>query len=178
MDNFTIRPATPADIPAVRALVESAYRGDDARQGWTHEADLLGGQRIDEEGLAELIADPKHRLLLGFEGDRLVATVNVSRDTVYAHLGLLSVDPRLQAGGYGRRMIAAAEDEARAMGCRMIEMDVIRQRTELVAYYMRRGYASTGERRAFPYDDPRFGLPSVADLEFIVLEKELYPDDD
>ena len=179
MDALFIRPATPADIPAARTLIESAYRGDDARQGWTHEADLLGGQRIDEDGLARLIADPQEHLLLGFDGSRMVATVNVSnKDGPYAYLGLLSVDPRLQTGGHGRRMIAAAEDKAREIGCRFIEMTVIRQRSELIAYYVRRGYHLTGETRPFPYDDEKFGLPNRPDLIFEVLEKALYPDED
>lgn len=179
MDDFVIRKATPADIPAARALIETAYRGDDARQGWTHEADMLGGQRVDEAGLARFIADPREHLLLGFAGDRLVATVNITDKVgAYAYLGLLSVDPRLQAGGFGRRMIAAGEDKARDIGCRYIEMTVIRQRTELIAYYQRRGYHLTGETRPFPYDDETFGLPTRPDLIFEVLEKELYPEAD
>jgi hypothetical protein len=47
------------------------------------------------------------------------------------------------------------------------------QRTELIAWYERCGYARTGERRAFPYGDARFGLPKRDDLEFEVLRKAL-----
>jgi GNAT superfamily N-acetyltransferase len=87
------------------------------------------------------------------------------------YLGLLTVEPTLQAAGLGRRLIAAAEDCARAFGAKAMEMTVIASRGELIAYYERRGYALTGERRPFPLDDPRFGLPKTRDLEFVVLEK-------
>jgi len=52
-------------------------------------------------------------------------------------------------------------------------MTVIRQRPELIAWYERRGYRLTGERRSFPYGDERFGQPNRDDLEFVVLEKTL-----
>ena len=54
-----------------------------------------------------------------------------------------------------------------------MEMTVIANRGELIAWYERRGYVLTGERRPFPLDDPRFGLPKTRDLAFVVLEKPL-----
>jgi GNAT superfamily N-acetyltransferase len=173
--DIVIREAAPGDIPAAHRLIESAYRGDAARQGWTHEADMLEGQRTDPEAIAGLIADPKEHLLLAFDGEAAVASVNISHnDATHAYLGLLAVDPARQAGGLGRRMIAAAEDLARGgLGCVFMEMMVIRQREALIAYYERRGYSRTGEDRPFPYADTRFGLPTRPDLVFEVLEKRL-----
>ena len=55
MTDPTIRPATAADIPALHALIESAYRGEVSRAGWTTEADLLDGQRTDPDDLADNI---------------------------------------------------------------------------------------------------------------------------
>jgi ribosomal protein S18 acetylase RimI-like enzyme len=170
-----IRRALPGDVDAAVRLVESAYRGDAARRGWTHEADMLGGQRTDREAIAEIIADPQQSLLLLFDGEALVGSVCVSAVGHGAcYLGLLSVDPHRQAGGLGRRLIDAAEAEARGrFAARSMEMTVIRQREELIAYYERRGYRRTGEARPFPYGDTRFGLPTRGDLEFEVLEKAL-----
>jgi len=169
------RPATLADIPALHRLVERAYRGDTARKGWTHEADLLGGQRTDVEALSDMIADPMQRILLAIGADGLVGCVQVSQknaDTAY--LGLLSVDPDVQAGGLGKALIDAAERTAQAeFSASTIEMTVITQRSELIAYYERRGYALTGETRPFPHDDERFGLPVTRDLSFVVLAKAL-----
>jgi len=170
-----VRPATATDVPALLALVQSAYRGDKARHGWTHEADLLDGQRIDADALASIIADDIHRILLALDQDALVGCVQISRiDQGRAYLGLLAVDPLRQAGGLGRLLISAAERAAAELfGATSIEMTVIRQRAELIGWYQRRGYRVTGESRPFPYGDERFGLPRVADLDFAVLVKTL-----
>jgi GNAT superfamily N-acetyltransferase len=170
-----IRAAEATDIPALRHLVESAYRGDSARQGWTHEADLLGGQRTDEAALAAMIADPEQVILFASVAGILRGCVHLKpTGPRLVSLGLLAVDPQHQAGGLGRTLIAAAEDHAgRHMSAATMEMTVIRQRTELIAYYERRGYRQTGETRPFPMADPRFGLPARDDLAFVVLAKPL-----
>ncbi|TVV70091.1 GNAT family N-acetyltransferase [Sphingomonas solaris] len=175
MSEPTIRSATIADVPALHALVEGAYRGDSARGGWTHEADLLGGQRTDPAALAAILADADHRILLACVGIDPVGCVQIGRgDGTTATLGLLAVAPGRQAGGLGRRLIAAAEAEAATrFGARRMEMTVIVQRDELIAWYERRGYVPTGETRPFPLDDPRFGLPVRRDLAFTVLAKAL-----
>ena len=167
--------ATADDVPALHALVESAYRGDSARGGWTHEADLLDGQRTDPAGLAEAIADPDHLILLARDATALRGCVELTRvASDRAYLGLLSVAPDWQGRALGKALIAAAEAEAQArFGVTHIEMTVIRQRGVLIDYYRRRGYAPTGEMRPFPYGDERFGRPRVADLSFVVLEKRL-----
>ncbi len=173
----SFRPATPIDIPALHALIESAYRGDSARAGWTHEADLLDGQRTDAEELREIIADPAQRILLAERDGALVGCVCVAEKRgdggVTGYLGMLTVRPALQSAGLGRRLIAAAEDTARGFGARTMEMTVIAGRGELIAWYERRGYALTGETRPFPMDDTRFGLPKRRDLVFVVLGKGL-----
>jgi GNAT superfamily N-acetyltransferase len=170
-----IRPATLDDVQALHRLVERAYRGDSARKGWTHEADLLGGQRTDVAALSDIIADPGQRILIAISEDRLTGCVQISQknaDTAY--LGLLSVDPDVQAGGLGKALITAAERTAKTeFAASAMEMTVIRQRGELIAYYERRGYALTGETRPFPLDDERFGLPVTRDLAFVVLAKAL-----
>lgn len=169
-----IRAATATDLPALHALIERAYRGDAARAGWTHEADLLGGQRTDLAALAETIADPDRHLLVAEADGVLVGCVAVTRKADgRGYLGLLTVEPECQAAGLGRRLIAAAEDRARGFGAAVMEMTVIASRVELIAYYGRRGYALTGERRPFPLDDERFGLPKTRALEFVVLERML-----
>lgn len=170
----TIRLATPADIPAIHRLVEGAYRGDSARRGWTHEADLLDGQRTDLTALAAILSDPAQRVMVADAGT-LVGCVQVTRvDTGLGYLGMLSVDPTMQGGGWGRRLMTAAETLARdQFGASRMEMTVIRQRGELIAWYERCGYRRTGEARPFPLDDPRFGMPRTRDLEFVVLARSL-----
>ena len=170
-----IRSAIPTDIAELHALVESAYRGDTARKGWTHEADLLDGQRTDAAMLTSIVADPDQRILVALSSASIIGCVQVSKQTSNAcYLGLLTVDPPQQGSGLGSLLIAAAEDYAtREFGARCMEMTVIRQRHELIAYYCRRGYVATGEERPFPLDDPRFGLPRTRELGFVVLAKRL-----
>ena len=167
--------ACPADLSALHALIESAYRGDSARVGWSHEADLLDGQRTDTADLEQMLANPARQLLVLRDGDALRACVALADKTGgLTYLGLLTVDPESQATGLGRILLAAAEDHAvQRFAANRIEMTVIAQRDELIAWYQRRGYALTGERRPFPLDDPRFGLPRRNDLDFVVMERRL-----
>ena len=170
-----IEPATVADLSALHALVESAYRGDTARQGWSHEADLLGGQRTDLAALSDQIADPAQAILVARDGAALAGCVAIAdRGEGTAYVGLVTVDPSRQAGGLGRELLAEAERHAVAeFAAKRAEMTVISLRSELIAWYERRGYSLTGETRPFPKTDPRFGLPRRDDLIFVVLEKRL-----
>lgn len=174
-DAVVFRPASLDDVARLQPLVHGAYRGDSARRGWTHEADLLDGQRIDAEGLAQVIGDPAQLILLAEQDGDLVGCVQVTdKGDGLAYLGMLSVDPVRQGGGLGRRLIAAAEDVARdRFAARTMEMTVIVQRTELVDWYVRCGYRLTDENRPFPATDPRFGLPLRDDLAFVVLVRDL-----
>ena len=170
-----LEPAEAADLPQLHALIESAYRGDSARLGWTHEADLLGGQRTDIEALEAIIADPAQLILILRDGEEIDACAALAdRGGGLAYLGMFTVVPSRQATGIGRLLLAASEEQVVSrFGATRVEMTVIAQRTELIAWYERRGYRLTGERRPFPASDPRFGLPRRDDLEFVVLEKAL-----
>lgn len=164
-----IRPATPDDLPALHAVIERAYRGDSARQGWTFEADLLTGPRTDLAELQSLLDDPAQALLMatGPDGQPIGSVVVANLGDGIAYLGMLSIEPTLQAAGLGRRLIAAAEDHAvHHFGARTMEMTVIDARAELIAYYQRRGYVLTGETRPFP-------LLTDPPLSMVVLAKSL-----
>lgn len=168
------RYARGTDCVAIVALVESAYRGETSRMGWTTEADLLGGQRTDAEDIAGVLAEPEARLLLATEGDTILGTVLLRREPGGLYLGMLAVQPRLQSMGLGRRLLAEAEARGRQeFGARRARMTVIEQRGDLIAWYERRGYARTGQTEPFPYDNPRFGMPKREDLRFVVLAKDL-----
>jgi ribosomal protein S18 acetylase RimI-like enzyme len=158
-NRVAIRPAAHQDLSRIHPVIERAYRGDAARLGWTHEADLVEGERTDVETLAAIVDDPAAALLIALDGDVPVGCVQVvDRGGGLAYLGLLCVDPGLQAGGYGSRLMRAAEAHARAFGASAIEMTVIDRRAELIAWYERHGYARSGETRGFPIplDPPLF----------------------
>lgn len=167
-----ISPATAADVPALNELVNSAYRGDSSRRGWTTEADLLDGIRTDEAALHQMLQNPAVTLLKYQEADQLIGCVYLEKKEDALYLGMLTVSPGVQTNGIGKRLMAAAEGVAAQQQCHHITMTVLPMRHELVAFYERRGYQKTGEIQPFPSTDPRFGLPKQP-LEFIVMEKEL-----
>ena len=175
MPPLSLAPARDADLATAAALVNGAYRGQTARQGWTHEADYLDGQRTDEATLrAELAAKPDARLLLLCEDGAEHALLGCvwlepARDGAW-YLGMLTVRPDTQARQLGRTLLAGAEDLARQAGVRRMRMTVVSRRDTLIAWYERRGYALTGE--ILPFDH---GEVQRDDLSFVVLEKPLAP---
>ena len=175
MTEIEIRDAVPADIPALHRLIESAYRGEASRAGWTTEADLLEGQRTDPEGLADILVDPRQGLLTASRGEDLVGCVLIAdRGEGTGYFGMLSVSPTLQGGGLGRRLVEAAHGAlARRFAARKVRISVFPQRETLIAWYERLGYRKTDETLPFPYGDLRFGKPLRNDLYFVVMEREL-----
>jgi GNAT superfamily N-acetyltransferase len=160
-ETVTIRAATSGDLPALHPVIERAYRGETARAGWTHEADLIiEGTRTDLATLEAIVADREQRLLVAIGEAGPIGCVQVTRKGGgLAYLGLLCVNPGLQDGGLGKRLVTAAEECARdVFGAQAMEMTVIDRRRELIAFYERRGYAVSGEKRDFPIplDPPLF----------------------
>jgi ribosomal protein S18 acetylase RimI-like enzyme len=172
---LTLRPAQPAELPALVALINRAFRGTGPHAGWNTEAVFIEGDRTTLPLLqAELAAKPD-AILLAAQADAqspihgCVLLQPLARGTWY--LGSLTVDPTLQNAGLGRSLLAAAEAWARERGATGIQMTVVNVRDTLIAWYQRRGYRLTGETRPFPYGDTRFGIPRRDNLGFVVLEK-------
>ncbi len=171
---LVFRAADEADVDAVVALVESAYRGDASRAGWTTEADFLEGRRTGPDDVLAQLAKPLSRVLLAERGGELLACAQVAVEDGAGYFGMFSVRPAQQGGGIGSRVLDEAERTAREdWGQSQMRMTVIDIRSELIAYYERRGYRRTGILKPFPYGDARFGLPTRDDLRFEVLEKSL-----
>lgn len=170
---FTFRNAHIEEAAFLALFVNAAYRGDSSRVGWTTEADYLDGQRTDEEGICELIEAEDSMLLLCLQGEEIVGSVHLQKTTDAAYLGMLVTRPDLQGQGIGKHLMQAAEAIVQATwGVHKMEMTVITRRSELLAFYERRGYRRTGIIKPFPHD-VRFGIPRVEGLQFEVLEKEL-----
>ncbi|WP_460791447.1 GNAT family N-acetyltransferase [Nocardioides maradonensis] len=171
---LTFRTARIEDVHAVVPLVESAYRGDASRVGWTTEAALLEGQRTDADAVREIVGSSAGRLLLAERDGALVACCQLEPRGDAAYFGMFAVRPDSQGGGLGKVVLAEAERVAREeWGAVRMEMTVIEQREDLIAFYERRGYGRTGEFEPFPYGDERFGRPLRDDLRFARLEKVL-----
>ncbi|MFC1431705.1 GNAT family N-acetyltransferase [Streptacidiphilus sp. N1-3] len=178
MDTAAARPvfrtAVPDDVPALVDLIESAYRGDSSRAGWTTEANLLEGRRTDRDEVAAVIARPGSRMLAVERDSELIACCQLEHRGDHAYFGMFAVRPTLQGGGLGKVIIAEAERFALdEWGVAEMHMTVISLREELVAWYVRRGYVRTGQLTAFPRRDERFDLPTRDDLQFELLTKKL-----
>lgn len=179
MSALRFRAATLGDVDAVVALVESAYRGDASRAGWTTEADFLDGRRTAADDVFACINRADSLVLLaecdaGIMACAHVAIEHADGEPGTGYFGMFAVRPNLQASGIGSQVLAEAERIARdewALPC--LRMTVIDIRAELIAYYERRGYRRTGTFKPFPYGDERFGIPRRDDLRFEVLEKDL-----
>ncbi|MBC7385042.1 MAG: GNAT family N-acetyltransferase [Cryobacterium sp.] len=169
-----ITTAKLTDAEAVTRLVNSAYRGEASRAGWTTEADLIGGQRTDVERIFEMIEDSDASLQIAWLDGELVACVLLKRENESTgYLGMLSVDPTLQAAGVGKKLIAHSEALVKSWGCRSMRLIILQARTDLAAYYERRGYRKTGFSEPFPGTDPRFGVPKVEGLRLEEMRKHL-----
>lgn len=170
---LTFRPARSEEARQIAQLVNSSYRGESSRRGWTTEADLLDGQRTDEQEILELIQAEGSLILLCLQGAEVIGSVNLQKVEDAAYLGMLVIRPDLQARGIGRQFIQAAEALAyKEWGVSKMVMSVITLRAELLAFYERRGYRRTGQIKPFP-TEARAGIPLVDGLQFEILEKEL-----
>lgn len=171
--NQNISIATMADITAIKNLLDSAYRGDISKQGWTTEAHLIGGDtRTDESSLQQVFELPGSVFLKYIDDNQqITGCVNLQQHADKIYLGMFSVSPQLQGAGIGKQLLKAAEEYAVYKQCNAIYMTVISVRTELVDWYKRHGYTDTGERKAFAED----GITGkhLQPLEFMVLEKLL-----
>jgi len=161
------------DIAELNVLVNSAYRGESSKKGWTTEADLLGGIRVDEEGLKEMMNKPNAQILKGTDdAGKIIACVFVEKKNSRLYFGMLTVQPDLQAKGIGKQLMNEIEKEAKTLHCTSIYMTVISDRIELIRWYEKYSYQLTGTTEPFPMNNPRFGLPKKQ-LEFVIMEKML-----
>lgn len=174
---YYIRRANLSDTTYLTKLINSAYRGESSQKGWTTEANLLDGQRIDEEMLNEILINPDSTILLleSHESQNIVACVHLKRiDSNKAYLGLLTVNPMIQNKGYGRILLDHSEAWVKNhWQSTLLVMTVISTRSELIEWYQRRGYLLSDKTSDFPMDNPRFGLPKVKIITFVELTKNL-----
>jgi ribosomal protein S18 acetylase RimI-like enzyme len=160
------------DAKELNALVNGAYRGEGAQKGWASEADLFDGSRTDQKAIEEMLRAPGYLILKYVENEKITGCVELHCEGTKLYLGMLSVNPELQGSGIGKKLMHAAEEEARKQKCTCIYMTVITRRLELLAWYIRHGYVDTGIRKPFGKRDPRHGIPKV-DIELATLEKTL-----
>jgi ribosomal protein S18 acetylase RimI-like enzyme len=161
------------DIPQLVALINSAYRGDASKKGWTTEADLLKGEKRTNAETIEQLMESEGAVFLKYvnKQNEIEGCVFLDKKGNKLYLGMLSVSPKLQAKGTGKQLMNAAVLYAKQHGCDDIFMRVISVRHELIKWYEKQGYYKTGQTEPFPNDN-RFGIPTRP-LEFLVMEKKI-----
>ena len=164
--------ATEKDSSALNKLINSAYRGESSKKGWTTEAFLLEGLRTTEKELIAIIATNKNTVLKYTDSNQIIGSVLLVEKEQQLYLGMLTVSPELQNSGIGKKLLQQAEVIAAARGLFKIVMTVISVRSELISWYKRNGYQDTGLREPFPEGDVHISI-SKEPLEFIVMEKNL-----
>ncbi|KAJ7904327.1 GCN5-related N-acetyltransferase [Mycena olivaceomarginata] len=172
MPTFRFANGTEEEAAILADLVQRAYRGD---VGWTTEAALLGGKRVDAESVLQRTQDLEARVLVAEKDDAIIGCCEIAlrKTGQAAYFGMLAVEPGLQTAGLGRAILAEAEKRAKEVwGVASIEMTVLAQRETLVQWYERRGYEKTGTTQIFPVDVD-LGTPLRDDLHFVVLRKKI-----
>jgi ribosomal protein S18 acetylase RimI-like enzyme len=160
-----------SDIPAIKKLLNSAYRGETSKQGWTTEAHLIGGDIRTDDLNVKQIMQQKGSIFLKYinEEEEITGCVNLQQHDNKLYLGMFSVMPSLQGRGIGKQILEASEEYAKHLKCISIFMSVISLRSELIDWYKRHGYKDTGQRKEFIEDN--LTGKHLRPLEFMVLEK-------
>lgn len=162
--------ATLEDVTSLEKLINSAYRGETSKKGWTTEANLLEGKRITVDELIEIIKNKENTILKYTENKQIIGSVLLVNKGNKLYLGMLTVSPELQNSGIGKQLLHEAEVHALALGLPKIVMTVISIREELIAWYNRHGFEDTGAREPFPLNATD-AIIANQPLEFIVMEK-------
>jgi GNAT superfamily N-acetyltransferase len=135
-----IRPAAPFDLKQVEAVVRAAYSGYIARIG-REPGPML-------EDYASLIAQGRVHVL---DDGGVVGVLVLVPQPGAMLLDNVAVDPAAQGKGFGRLLLAFAEQEARRQGFEVIRLYTHVLMTENLALYPRLGYVEThrGEEKGF-----------------------------
>ncbi len=172
MNIDSIRTADTSDAKAITQLVNEAYRPELGAQGWTHESNLVSGDRTNAGQVIEAILKKDSAILLGLKDSDIVACVHIEKVGNSCHIGMLAVQPNLQAAGIGKAMLAQSEYYASVnFGAEKFIMFVVSARPELISFYLRCGYRKTGEVMDYPLSGA--GLPKCRGLNVERLEKSL-----
>jgi len=165
---FTLEVAKAEQVEGICNLVNVAYRG---KSGWTKETNLVGGDRTNTYEIQGYLSSPNAHLLVASVDGKIVACVCIEKDDDRACIGLLAVHPKLQGDGVGKEILHQAERYAsKNLNAKKYIMVVVSQRTELIAYYKRRGYIRTGEIQKYP-TNLNVGIPLKNGLTIEYLEK-------
>lgn len=134
---MTIRPARPADAPAIATLL--------GHLGYPNKAEEVAPRlgRLPE-GDAVLVAEDEGGMVVGVAVLHRMTVLHFDRPLGY--ITALVTDPAKRRGGIGKRLLAAAEEWARAAGCYRLALTSAEHRTDAHGFYPACGFPLTGRR--------------------------------
>lgn len=170
--NVVYTPATEDDVEALVALVNSVYRGEHSKQGWTTEANILEGKRVDTAWVRDVIESSHSTLIVARRHGAVIGCLQIDIEAPVAHLGLFAVDVVSQTLGIGKRLLQEAEVYAKSNNISTLQLEIIDKRADIILYYERRGFQATGESLDFPVRDDLW-RSKVGPLQLLVYRKQL-----
>lgn len=159
--------ANVSDAEDICNLLNVAYRGE---TGWTTESKLVEGERAVVNDILLSINSEYARFLVYKKSNVLIACICVEKSGSSVYIGSLAVNPEHQEAGLGKKVLELAEQYAsNEFKPDKYLMVVLSSRSELIAYYERRGYKRSGNVKEYPRH-LNVGTPVVDNLTI----EELY----
>jgi N-acetylglutamate synthase-like GNAT family acetyltransferase len=154
---MNVRIANTEDAETITRVINDAFR--------IAEGFFVHGDRIDRQSVIQFLE--KGKFLLAESEGVASGCVYIEPRGERAYLGLLSVDPSRQQSGVGSLLMNAGEEYCRDLSCRFMDIKIVNLRTELPAFYRKRGYVETGTS-PFPED-----VETTIPCHFIDMSKPL-----
>ena len=151
--NLNFRSARIEDADPIKRIVNSAYRGTSGTAGWSNEAHLLSGNRIEKHHIIDIINKSNLDILVALSNENIVASMCVEKlNDKESYFSMLAVEPKLQSCGIGRRMFTEIENFSHlSFNSQTYILEVITLRKDLIHFYNRLGYQQTGQISEFPF---------------------------
>ncbi|KAF4950316.1 hypothetical protein FGADI_8299 [Fusarium gaditjirri] len=156
MPDLHFRIATEDDAPRLQELIEAAFRFTDAHIDWVGSPELSATFTIDISVIVDRITSDDSKFLVASDvpNGPIIACVNVMRTAPdYGRLCHLAVDPTLQRGGLGKKLVAYGEEYlTKDFGVGKIGLNALHTRKSLIKWYEKLGYVRTGEMTEIPLE--------------------------
>lgn len=169
--NLQFKELQKEEIKEVIVLINQAYRAEKKDNAWTTESHLLSGIRVNEDMMKEILEEKDTKTYIAKIENKIVGTIQAKLEGESIHIGLFAVDTKSQASGIGKKLLEFAENSSSKLWKKStFIMEVISTRTELMQYYIRRGYLNTNSFIEFPKSE-YWKENTNEELKLLVLKK-------
>ncbi len=136
--NISVKPATEADLPSVRLLLQELMDAMEETEGFDMEQAV--------ENSRSLLNDPAYHILVAKDMDTVVGFVNFTTRKTVLHPGLsglideLVVSSSHRGMGIGKKLLMAAIEKCRELRCCEVEVSTEKTNSEAREFYRRCGF--------------------------------------